>query len=237
MTDLFGKSRRLAFEKWQTGTNRQGCGLDERYDLSYECQWQKHAQENLDYKHISLFCSLADWACNITDLLSDTRYDKYDFDNPAHRVILARYYTRTMMVIAEHLADLQQIVKALPEKQNSSPRERISPPCDKNWVEDLHCFVNNVCKHKAEKNHIHSCNHHLPLHFDDMSNLCQFRNPINLSNVKPEKPNAIQYPKLELLVEHVLIAYTQVNSIVMKNEADFRKICDEYDDPSFIWAQ
>jgi hypothetical protein len=156
MTDLFAKSRRLAFEKWQSGTNRQGHGLDERYENSYECRWQYHAQESLGYTHISLFCSLADWAGNITDLLSDTRYDDYDFENHDHHYILARYYTRIMMVIAEHLADLQQMAQVMLEmKSSKAARELISPSDEKNWVNHFHAFVNHICKHKAEDGRIH----------------------------------------------------------------------------------
>jgi hypothetical protein len=66
MTDLFGKSRRLAFEKWQTGTNRQGCGIHENYEKSYECKWQWYARERFDYTHISFF---AVWATGLETLL------------------------------------------------------------------------------------------------------------------------------------------------------------------------
>jgi hypothetical protein len=236
MTDLFGKNRHLAFEKWQAGTNRQGHGIDERYDQSYECRWQRQAQENLGYTHISLFCSLADWAGNITDLLSDTRYDNYNFENSEHCLILARYYTRILMVIAEQLADLQQIAQVMLEINSSQARERISPSDEKNWVGNLQGFVNNVCKHKAERDRIHYCNHHLPLHFADMSNECQYGNPTSLSNVKSENSDAIQYPKLGLLVDRVLTAYEYVDSIVMENEDACRRICDKCDDPNFIWA-
>jgi hypothetical protein len=236
MTDLFGKSRRLAFEKWQLGTSRQGQGIDERYHNSYECRWQRHAQENLGYTHISFFCSLADWAGNITDLLSDKRYDNCDFENSEHCLILARYYTRILMVIAEHLADLQKIAEVMRQMNISQARKLISPSNEENWVDNLQGFVNNVCKHKAEENRIHYCNHHLPLHFADMSNVCRYENPTSLSNVKPENPKAIQYPKLGLLIDRVLTAYEQVDSIVIKDEAACRRICDKCDDPNFIWA-
>jgi hypothetical protein len=181
---------------------------------------------------------LGDWAGNITDLLSDERYDDYDFNELDHRVILARYYTRIMMVILEHLADLQKMVEVMLDREGGPARRLISPPDDKNWVYNFHCFVNSVCKHKAGKNGIHSCNHHLPLHFADMLNTCQLDNPVNLSNfnLSELRPNVIQYPKIELLIDRVLTAYKRVDSIVMENEAGFDKICTKYNDPNYIWT-
>jgi hypothetical protein len=143
-----------------------------------------------------------------------------------------------MMVISEHLADLQKMVEVMLDREGGPARRLISPPDDKNWVYNFHCFVNSVCKHKAGKNGIHSCNHHLPLHFADMLNTCQLDNPVNLSNfnLSELRPNVIQYPKIELLIDRVLTAYKRVDSIVMENEAGFDKICTKYNDPNYIWT-
>lgn len=233
MPDLFGPCRVAALEQWQTGTNRTGCDIDECYNESYECRWQKHAQD-LGYTHISLFCSLADWSCNITDLLSDTRYDNHDFDNNAHQDILARYYTRLMMVIAEHLADLQYIAKEMGAK---TARQQISSTQDPKWVNNFHSFVNRVCKHKAEvkseSKNIHYCNHHLPYCFGDMNNPCQFSNPIQFSNVDLAQGDSIRYPKLAELIDGVLTAYSQVDQLLMAGKSAFRDMVGKCDNPNF----
>jgi hypothetical protein len=230
MPDLFRTCRVAAFEKWQTGTNRTGCDINECYEDSYECRWQSHAKD-LNYKHISLFCSLADWSCNISDLLSDTRYDNYDFGNVACHDVLARYYTRLMMVIAEHLVDLQRIAHDI--TQSAKVREQISSPEDKNWVNSLHGFVNSVCKHKSERQNIHHRNHHLPHCFDDMNSPCCGSNPVQLSTLDLADYDSIQYPKLTTLVGGVLTAYSQVNQLLMADEVAFRRICDKFNDPTF----
>lgn len=233
MPDLFGKSRIAAFDLWQTGTNRTGCDVDECYDNSFECRWQSHANTKFGYNHISLFCSLADWSCNITDLLSDSRYDKHDFDDECHGEVLCRYYTRLMMVIAEHLADLEKIATLLGAPKGKAAREKISAATDKDWVDNFHKFVNCVCKHKAGGKNIHYCNHHLPICFDDMANPCTVQNAIRLPTVELVNGTAIWYPKLTHIVDGLLTAYTIVDEILMSDDAKFREICDRYEDINF----
>jgi hypothetical protein len=230
MPDLFGPCRVAALEQWQTGTNRTGCDIEECYNESYECRWQLRAQDEFECTHISLFCSLADWSCNISDLLTDTRYDNHDFDHNAHQDILARYYTRLMMVIAEHLADLQYIAKEMGAR---TARQQISSPQDLKWVDNFHSFVNRVCKHKTGDNNIHHCNHHLPYCFGDMNNPCRFINPIQFSTVDLKSGDSIRYPKLAELIDGVLTAYSQVDQLLMADESKFNEMVKKFDDPNF----
>lgn len=138
-----------------------------------------------------------------------------------------------MMVIAEHLADLQKIAEEMDIPKGKVARQRISPPTDMNWVDNFHSFVNRVCKHKAGKDGIHRCNHHLRYCFGDMNDPCPFNNPIRLPTVNLTNADAIQYPKLADLVDGVLTAYAQVDALLMSNTSAFRKLCEKYDDPNF----
>ena len=138
-----------------------------------------------------------------------------------------------MMVIAEHLADLQKIAEKTGIRNTKAARQRISPPTDPNWVDNLHSFVNRVCKHKADRHNIHYCNHHLPYCFADMNAPCSFSNPIELQNVNLANGDVIQFPKLTDLVDAVLTAYVQVERLLMSDETAFRALCKEFDDPNF----
>ena len=107
--------------------------------------------------------------------LSNTRYDEHDFEDPACCEVLSRYFTRLMMIVAEHLADLQKINQKMGTPNAKAAREGISPAADRNWVDNFHKFVNRVCKHKTEGQNIHFCNHHLPYCFGDMKEQCVYQ--------------------------------------------------------------
>jgi hypothetical protein len=108
---LFKDVRQQAFDLWERETNRV-CSLDnDDMTGSIECKWQDRARDQLGYEHISMFCSLGEWANNITDILKDFSCDYYNFLNETHCQALFRYYTRFLLVISEMLTDFEEIIK------------------------------------------------------------------------------------------------------------------------------
>jgi hypothetical protein len=172
---LFGQVREPAFELWQQGTKRDCFPINDVVLESYECKWQDRAVFELGYDHISIFCSLADWASNVSDILRNNLYDCFDLLDDEDRQALFRYYTRLLLVISELLSDFEQMVVAARRMNNlGAARNLLS-----NTPGEVHAvfgFINSVCKHKAKG--IHRCNHHLPLWFDDYRVDCPFSKPI-----------------------------------------------------------
>jgi hypothetical protein len=125
---LFGPIRTVALEHWLQGTGRKtldfnGVTIDDYDSGNFECIWQNDARSIMGEKwHVPRFCSMGEWAGNITGILTDDRYDNLDFalifgDLKSSRQILFRYYTRFMLVVSELLTDF---VVLLHEKGDKS---------------------------------------------------------------------------------------------------------------------
>ncbi len=233
---MFQTIRQNAVSQWTATTKRQGCGLDECYADSIECAWQTRAMDDLGYCHISLFCSLADWACNMTDVLMDHRFDAMDFVDANHSQALSRFYTRVLLVASEVFADLEKIaVEAGHCKDIASARAFLSSNTAPAWIDDLHQFINRVCKHKFKN--IHQCNHHLPICFEDEISRTGHANPIRVGSVDIEGGDAIQFPRLASICDAICGAYAKIDELFQADEVAFKKICDKFDDPSCLDAE
>lgn len=108
---LFGEIRKAALEYWAAQTGRQirdangNLLLTDDFVDAYECDWQN----GYNGGHVHLFCSLGDWASNLTDLLKDDRYDELDLESEDDAKLLFRHYTRMLLIISEILTDFQDI--------------------------------------------------------------------------------------------------------------------------------
>jgi hypothetical protein len=224
MSDAFGPIRLAAVEKWQADSSRDCSSVTECYDESYECRWQYRATDDGTFSHISIFCSLADWSCNISDTLTDARYDGLDLSNPDDLDTLARFYTRFLMVVAEVFSDLEAIMDACTAKRDA--RDRLS--ATKGWINQFHCFVNRACKHKFKN--LHVCNHHLPLCFDDLSTPCGYSNPICIGHVDIENADAVQFPALSDVTDAIIHAYKTIDALFDDEPAAFKRLCTKFDE-------
>lgn len=233
MADYFGACRMAAVEAWRNCSHRTVCGIKECYDGAYECQWQTKAMDEHGFNHVSLFCSLADWSCNITDLLTDERFDDLDFESEEDCYSLARFYTRFLLVVAEVFSDLSDIVKKVrPDFDEKKARQFLSSPDVAGSVDGVQQFVNTVCKHKV--NRIHLCNHHLPFCFLDMAAPCQFDRPLTIGTMDLMTCDAIQYPSLLTVIEVIGFAYQTIDQSFNEDIESFTRLCRAYDQPETV---
>lgn len=221
--NLFGQVREQALELWKATTFRDCEAVNDDITNSYECMWQDRAT-SLNYKHISIFCSLGEWANNITDVLKDESCDDYSFLDPEHCQALFRYYTRMFLVTSEMLSDFEEITAFVNSTDVKSARTFLS---DKPFgLDTLFGFTNTVCKHKAK--HIHLCNHHLPIWFEDCSEVCPFVQPITIGHLDFDQPDGIFMPTLADVIMTVVICYNRLNELFERETNKFKAICDRY---------
>jgi hypothetical protein len=124
-TNTFGKVREQAFLLWQATTNRDCHGVNDDITGGFECKWQDKATLE-KYQHISIFCSLGDWANNITDILKDESCDNLSFVDSEHCRALFRYYTRLLLVTSEMLSDFEEMVVLVKDANSKSARAILS---------------------------------------------------------------------------------------------------------------
>lgn len=156
----FKDCRIAAIARWmqEARRHRYEC-VDDNFADGYECRWQARADNS--GKHISLFCGVGEWACHVTDCLSDASNDDLSFTgDESHRRRLFRQYGRLLLISAELLNDFEDALKIGNVEKNKSLRTLLGPN-----VDDLQAFVNSVVKHKAKGLHLHD--HHLPIEFSD----------------------------------------------------------------------
>ena len=234
--NLFGNTRKQALCRWEAGTNRDCELLYEEFAESLECRWQNRARDELDHDHISIFCSLGEWASNISDILKDASRDPCDFLDDEHRQALFRYYTRLLLVVSEILCDFEKIVRKTRSPQSKKPREYLSSSSGE--VHSLIGFVNTVCKHKTECKHkaksFHSCNHHLPIWFEDCSERHSFTRPVSIGNLEFDQADGILVPKLSYFIDVILHCYTRLDDLFQKEPDGFKMICSEYNGVSYL---
>lgn len=223
-SNLFSDTRKQAFYRWKAGTNRNCRGVNDDITESFECKWQDRATDELGYEHISIFCSLGEWASNISDILKDDSCDYCDFLNDEHRRALFRYYTRLLLVVSEILCDFEEIVQKIESPQPKKAREFLSDGGGE--VDSLLGFVNNVCKHKVPK--LHRCNHHLPIWFEDCLQGDTFTRPISIGNLKFDEADGILVPRLSYFIDVILQCYTHLDALFEQETDKFKMICNEY---------
>lgn len=229
-SNLFRNTRKQAFYRWEAGTNRDCELLNDDITESLECRWQNRARDELGYEHISIFCSLGEWASNISDILKDASLDRCDFLKDEHREALFRYYTRFSLVVSEMLSDFEKIVQETKSLQAKKTREFLSR--ERGEVDSLLGLVNNLCKHKVKG--LHTCNHHLPIWFEDCSERHSFTRPISIGNLDFDQPDGILVPKLSYFIDVILHCYARLDDLFEKETEGFRMICNEYNGVSYL---
>jgi len=230
-TTRFYEIRREALEVWTFVTGRQIS--DELGELStdnfagaYECKWQNEFEDS----HVNLFCSLGEWACNITDVLKETKYDVLYFENKEEAKVLFRYYTRLLLLISEMLTDFQDIYlhsENLPHSKKMIARKYYSPFTDRNDFTELLNYINCVCKHKTQ--HIHSCNNHCDLIFEDSGTIPESFQYVKLGDIDTgHTKNAILVPKLSNLIALLTRSYSWLDTYFKENRDKYLSLCNKF---------
>jgi len=228
-TSLFRNTRKQALQRWVAGTNRDCDLLNDEIVESLECAWQNRARDSLGHEHISIFCSLGEWASNISDILKDASRDRCDFLDYDHRQALYRYYTRFLLVVSEILSDFEDIVRETGSNCSKDPRRFLSSK--KGEMHALNGFLNTVCKHKVGK--IHVCNHHLDIWFEDCPQKHGFKRPVTVEHLEFDHPDGILVPKLGYFVEVILHCYTRLDDLFQREVDAFETICSQYNGVSY----
>lgn len=226
---FFGNIRRQSFLLWEQETNRNCDLVNDDITGSFECKWQDRATIDFGYEHISIFCSLGEWANNISDNLQDVSCDNYNFLDDDHRQALFRYYTRLLLIVSEMLCDFEEIVQKIGLLESKKAREFLSSK--KGEMDSLLGFINTVCKHKV--GNLHHCNHHLPIWFEDCKESFTFAKPIYIGNLDFDQPDGMLIPKLSYFVQVILNCYSRLDELFEKETDKFKMICDEYNGISF----
>ena len=230
---LFGGIRQEALKYWAEQTGRElkddlgNLLLTDSFSGAYECDWQNGYEGG----HVNLFCSLGDWACNLTDLLKDDRFDIFDLDNQEQSIVMFRYYTRIMLVISELLTDFQDIYlhaqNLSPGPQNNSAARTFYFPTETpDRITRVLNYINSTCKHKTQ--HIHMCNDHLPIHFQDSSRRRKRLNYLSLLHTTTNAKNGILVPELDYLIRTILTCYRRINSYFKQNRPNYQSLCQRY---------
>lgn len=244
----FYEIRVNALKKWEANTSRlfnnnySALGNDELYE-SYECSWQNLYQE----KHVHVFCSVGEWANNITDILQDNRYDYLNMNEEDEAKILFRYYTRLLLVVSELITDFQDIVIEFNSTNMDAARKILSGYNIKeealkfdlsnkelqkeiyNAVNVLMDYINTVYKHKfgkSKQNKLHRFNNHLPIVFQSDQNIEEIFNYINL--VSSRSVENVLVPNLDLILEIINTCYCQLNETftIPENNIQFKLFCE-----------
>lgn len=215
----FKPVRRRALRRWLIATRRsRGKGCNDDFSTAYECRWQGRSESG----HIALFCGIGEWACHITDILSDSSCDNLRFTNEEHKRRLVRQYARLIFVSVELLNDFEDALKIAGLKGNL--REKLGPQ-----VADLQPFCNQVIKHKAKGLHKHD--HHLPISFADCPTFeCERVIQLGVKDLTGHLDfDCIQMPLLDQVVNIVLTAYANFDRCIA-DASVFAKLEERYGD-------
>ncbi len=177
MQKLYQTARFNALYHWMELTGRdlnyteQGNTVREEVADNFECKWQQrnwkiHKGTDKEDNHISIICSLNNWASHISDILTDMSFDlvqiysfpvkdemiddetkeKFEFDIYTYEKLM-RHYGRFFLVISELILDFGEIAKKL-GKTNKDLNKFYSEDNVLDY-EKLRGFINNVFKHKT----------------------------------------------------------------------------------------
>ncbi len=242
----FGQIREAALERWKIATGRSLINLstipgtimiDDFSIGNYECKWQYDARKikaDNDW-HVSQFCSLGDWAGNITDILTDFRFDSipigllgYDSYNQS----LFRYYTRLMLIISEIMTDFVDLLIAMSIcADNTAARKLLSNTVN---VQELFDYINSICKHKTATygnlTKLHQCNHHLSFFIEDSHEKQPFSRPLKIGNNRETDPDGVIVPKLSILLSAVLDGYDALDTAFLNEPQKFEQFISDKGD-------
>ena len=232
----FGIVRNKALNLWLTGTRRKLTPhRNLRYDdfsfNDYECKWQQRSWSiHGDEWHVSHFCSLGEWASNITDTLDDVRFDMFTFQDEKDKSFLYRHYTRYMLIVLEMINDFVDMLK-LAELNLGNKTQRKSSLSSITDVNELTNLINSLCKHKADTrdgNHIHFHNHHLPIWFEDLGQPHSFQSPLSRFQAIQAHPDGILIPSIVDLTQIIIDAYKTLETHFMNDAAKFNVFASKY---------
>jgi len=249
----FGAIRIPALQLWLNATGRVRNLFADDFAGSFECQWQSGfgAANPNDDTHYSIFCSLGDFNTNITDLLTDERFDDLLF-HPNNGEILFRYYSRIFLIASEILTDFQDILIVFRYSSITAPRNRaendisrnqLTPPGNPGAMQSLFDFINAVFKHKTRN--IHSCNHHMKYHFVDSGDPMPANDTITMQNVVTvldkvrnntisKLPENVVVPPLVQVLGFLIDGYNIIHQIFQADPAKFAAFCTIYEGKSSV---
>ena len=233
----FKKVREGALEYWKVGSKRKRRKFYDDVLGTFECKWQNKVEQY----HVSIFCSLAEWANNITDILSEKSYDDLRFGNKKERVVLFRYYTRFLLVASEMLTDFQDIYVRGHSNYNQKNKNETEKQFHKRLktesravlsentieIQELFSFINKVCKHKANRGY-HYNNHHNDYVFGDFDKQQLGNELISLKSIEFKKDIKILVPELKHILSVIIQSYKKTDSIFAMRSKVFETICESY---------
>ncbi len=258
MSILFKTVRLNALKNWCDFTSRKLEYKEnslfptiENTELTFECKWQRknwefHVGKPQENNHVSIFCSLNSWASHLTDILTDESLDSIPlYAVPIDDQIelngetvtldreiyekLCRYYGRFFLVVSELIVDFGDIAKKLGEKEDYYSKDNVID------YGHLRGYINNVFKHKVEN--FHSCNHHIPILFNDgledekyeakskeylVEIGCKHKYKLKGKNY------ILSLPKLERVILFIAICYVNLDTLL--TDSKIEDIAKEYGD-------
>jgi len=224
----FKEIRIAALGHWLTKTERIR-DVNDDYSMSIECTWQDELVPEED--HNSLFCSLAEWSTNISDLLTEKTYDNLKFDSQDHEEKLFRHYTRILLITSEILTDFKDVLKYLKDysgsrdKKNRKATKQLGNPNLEFSCSQLFSYMNNVCKHKigdrgvSNRVKYHVCNHHIKYSFKDSPSFTRIKNSLKVKNCKTKvlkKEMKLEVPELIEVLDQILHGYDTIDKALRK---------------------
>jgi len=249
----YALKRRDALNYWKSKTKRV-FKISDNFMGSMECSWQNRSYK-LGFKHVSIFCSIGQFASHITDLLRDFRFDRYNFDQSEQiNEVIFRYYCRIFLIASEIFTDFQDLyiladekistkdIRALESKdlrlKQDNARTALANGSDD--IKILLDFINKICKHKTSNFHI--CNNHIKYIFDDFHSVQPRRKMIELSKInsftgydrvtliKHNKPEYIRIPKLTYIIDLITNGYDVLDKLFLSDPTKFDFVSRHYED-------
>lgn len=221
--------REFCLQKWLSATKRERDGVREWFNDSLECKWQKRAKQS-DFGHVSIFCGIGRFNQNITDILTDERFDHLSFVDTDDKAIIFRQYCKLGLIISESLTDFQDVMINAAKLNTKRSRSAISKSTSGDSVDSMIGYCNVIFKHKSKG--IYKCDHHTTLCFDDVGRDCCLGNVLDIqchSKQKCEEEiDTIVVPKLDEMIERVIQAYEKLDNFFDNNPDAFKRICTKY---------
>lgn len=245
--------RRQTLKHWKTRSKRI-VRVSDNFSKSIECNWQNKAQD-LGYSHVSIFCSIGQFASHITDLLRDYRFDKYEFDQSEEvNELIFRFYSRILLIASEIFTDFQDLYIIADQKITTKnlggikgatlkayqDNARTSLAKGNKDIKDILDYINKICKHKTSNLHI--CNNHIHFLFQDFhKNIAQRKQRIELGKINQftsydpntfityQKPSYIVVPKLGYIISLIIDGYEVLNDLFENDTSKFEFICKHYE--------
>lgn len=218
--ETLGEVRKTALELWlKAFLIEEIDSFHYDFDKSEWCKLQEEfSAKNL---HSNFICSFIEWLDNITDLLTDDRFDSKKFDVEDDAAILFRYYTKIFLVASEILDDYTHLYRSIsPVAQKKEARKHLHQDLDL-----LFRFTNTVCKHKILGDNLHSCNNHLNILFQDFDDTLKLEFP-SRANQKIVVPSLIFLIKVIIGIDADLISQ-------ITTEADVKETFFKYHSESY----